>query len=129
MIVRLFVLLAVALGCGALVWARSRWQRGGAAAGTVVPAGLVPAGQASWLVLTTPYCASCGPVVERLEARGELPVVVLDVGDRPDVSRALDVRQAPTVLRVAADGRVLERRTGARAAAEPSSGSGALADS
>ncbi|OWY63346.1 hypothetical protein B7486_53615 [cyanobacterium TDX16] len=110
---RLIILLALAAGCGVLVWTRARWQQGGVAAGGVVPAGLVPAGQTSWLVLTTPWCASCGPVVERLEADGELPVVVVDVAERPDVSRALDLRQAPTVLRVGPEGEVLERRNGA----------------
>jgi hypothetical protein len=114
---RLLVLVLLGAGCGALVWARARWQRGGTATGTVVPAGLVPEGEPAWLVLTTPYCASCGPVIERLEADGELPVVVVDVADRPDVSRALDVRQAPTVLRIGADGQVLERRAGAGAGA------------
>jgi hypothetical protein len=110
---RLIVLLALAAGCGVLMWARARWQQGGIAAGTVVPAGLVTPGQTSWLVLTTPWCASCGPVVERLEAIGELPVVVVDVAERPEVSRALDLRQAPTVLRVGPGGEVLERRNGA----------------
>jgi hypothetical protein len=114
---RLLVLVAVAAGCGVLLWARARWQRGGVAEGTQVPAGVVPAGQASWLVLTTPFCATCGPVVERLEAEGELPVVVVDVAERPDVGTALDVRQAPTVLRIGAAGEVLERRSGAGAAA------------
>lgn len=117
MTARLLVLLALAVGCGALVLVRARWMQGGVGAGSRIPDGLVPAGQASWLVLTTPWCASCGPVVERLEAQGELPVVVLDVAERPDVSRALDLRQAPTVLRVGPDGEVLERRTGASAGA------------
>jgi hypothetical protein len=110
---RLLVLVALASGCGVLVWVRARWQQGGITGGAVIPAGLVPAGQISWLVLTTPWCASCGPVVERLEADGELPVVVVDVAERPDVSRALDLRQAPTVLRVGPGGEVLERRNGA----------------
>jgi hypothetical protein len=83
---------------------------------------VVPAGESSWLVLTTPWCASCGPVVERLEAQGELPVVVVDVAERPDVSKALDVRQAPTVLRVGPTGEVLERRAGAGAGTTTSVG-------
>lgn len=114
MTTRLLVLVGVALACGLLLWARARWHQGGAATapGATVPAGLVPEGRASWLVLTTPWCAACRPVVERLEAEGELPVVVVDVAERPDVGRALDVRHAPTVLRVDAGGGVLERQVG-----------------
>lgn len=113
---RLLVVLALALVCVAAAWLARRWQGRGVAPGASVPAGLVPSGEPSWLVLTTPWCASCGPVIERLEAAGELPVVVVDLAERPEVSRALDVRQAPTVLKVGADGLVLERRTGAGAA-------------
>lgn len=113
MTARLLVLLLVVAGSGLLLVARARWLRGGVPTGTTVPDGVVPVGQASWLVLTTPWCASCGPVVERLEAAGELPVVVLDVAERPEVGTALDVRQAPTVLRVGDRGEVLERRAGA----------------
>ncbi len=112
MTARLLVLLLLAAGCGVLLVVRARWLRGGVAPGASVPTGVVPAGQVSWLVLTTPWCASCGPVVDRLEAAGELPVVVIDVAEQPEVGQALDVRQAPTVLRVGEQGEVLERRAG-----------------
>jgi hypothetical protein len=113
---RVVIVVALVLVSAAVAWAAGRWQTRGGVPGAVVPQGLVPAGESSWLVLTTPWCASCGPVIERLQAAGELPVVVVDLAERPDISRALDVRQAPTVLRVGADGAVLERRAGAGAA-------------
>ena len=41
------ILLALAVGCGALVLVRARWMQGGVGAGARIPDGLVPAGQAS----------------------------------------------------------------------------------
>lgn len=112
---RLLVLAGVALAVALVAWAASRWQRRPIAV-AVVPDALVP-DSPSWLVLTTPWCASCGPVVDRLEAVGSLPVVVVDLAERPEVSRVLDVRQAPTVLRVEPDGAITERAAGPAALA------------
>ncbi len=67
----------------------------------------------TWVVFTTPYCAACGPVIERITALdGTARLVVIDVGDRPDLARRHDVRAAPTVLLADATGAVRARLVG-----------------
>jgi len=68
---------------------------------------------ATWVVFTTPYCATCGPVKERiarLDPTADL--VTVDVGERPDLADLYRVRTAPTVLFAAANGRVQARFVG-----------------
>lgn len=68
----------------------------------------------TWLVFTTPYCATCGPVIDRLGTFDpEAAVVVVDVADRPDLAHAHHIRTAPTTLLATRDGTVLARLTGA----------------
>lgn len=77
-----------------------------------LPARLVD-GEATWVVFTTPYCASCGPVVERLQGHG--PVVTVDATREPDLADAFRIRSAPTVLLADAAGEVQGRFVGAAA--------------
>jgi hypothetical protein len=58
-----------------------------------------------------PLCTDCRTVIGRLEA-GSRPVVSVDVRDRPDLARKYGVALVPTVVRVAADGRVLQQVAG-----------------
>jgi hypothetical protein len=58
-----------------------------------------------------PLCTDCRTVIGELEA-GSRPVVSVDVRDRPDLARKYGVALVPTVMRVAADGRVLQQVAG-----------------
>jgi len=70
----------------------------------------------TWVVFTTPYCASCGPVTESLRAADPTArVVTVDATAEPDLAEAYRVRSAPTVLLASADGTVRERLVGAAA--------------
>jgi hypothetical protein len=55
-----------------------------------------------------PLCAECVQWQERLRARGE-PMVTIDVRERPELAHKYGIAIVPTVVAVAADGRVLER--------------------
>jgi hypothetical protein len=70
-------------------------------------------GERTWVVFTTPYCATCGPVTARI-ARFDpgARLLTIDVSDRPDLARRHDVRAAPTVLLAEADGTVRARFVG-----------------
>lgn len=83
-----------------------------------VPASLVGPGR-TWLVFSTRYCASCGPVAAALEERFPADTVrLLRVEEFPTLADDLAVRTAPTVMEVAADGVVLRTLAGAAAASE-----------
>ena len=58
-----------------------------------------------------PLCTDCRTVLGDLEAGPERWVSV-DVRDRPDLARKYGVALVPTVVRVAADGRVLQQMAG-----------------
>ena len=100
-------------------WAHRAWRRRLASdQGPLpsLPSWLVGGTDRTWVVFTTPYCASCGPVTERLRrADPDAAVVTLDAGSHPDLARAFHVRAAPTVLLADATGRVLSRLMGAPA--------------
>jgi hypothetical protein len=55
-----------------------------------------------------PLCSECREWEERLGSE-PLPLLKLDVRDRPDLARKYGVAVVPTVLRVAPDGGVLQR--------------------
>lgn len=70
-------------------------------------------GNATWVVFTSEFCATCGPVKERIRRLDPTADVIdVDVADRPDLARSYRVRTAPTVLFVAANGRVHARFVG-----------------
>jgi hypothetical protein len=58
-----------------------------------------------------PLCTDCRTVEADLAA-GPHPFVSVDVRDRPDLARKYGVALVPTVVRVAADGRVLQQVAG-----------------
>ena len=70
----------------------------------------------TWVVFTTPYCASCRPVAARLrEADPEARVVTVDAAGDPGLAGAFAVRSTPTVLLADAAGQVQARLVGAEA--------------
>lgn len=58
-----------------------------------------------------PLCTDCRTVIGELAA-GSAPWVSVDVRDRPDLARKYGVALVPTVLRVTADGRVVQQVAG-----------------
>ena len=72
--------------------------------------GSLPAGELM-VAFSHPLCTDCRTVIGRLEA-GSRPVVSVDVRDRPDLARKYGVALVPTVVRIAADGRVLQQVAG-----------------
>lgn len=70
-----------------------------------------PSGAAAdkvFVEFTHPLCSECQEWERRLADEPE-PLVKLDVRERPDLARKYGIAVVPTVLAVAADGRVLER--------------------
>ncbi|HYF47511.1 MAG TPA: thioredoxin family protein [Acidimicrobiales bacterium] len=119
MILRLLV-VAVLLGIVlALAWAHraaGRRDRSRPSPTAVLPDDLRGGPTPTWVVFTTPYCATCGPVEDSLRAADPgARVVRVDATDRPDLAAQFDVRRAPTVVGADADGRVHVRLVGADA--------------
>lgn len=84
--------------------------------GTRVPAELRKGADRTWVVFTTPYCAGCGPVEERLRSSDPgARVVRVDATRDPLLAEAFAVRSAPTAVLADADGRVQARLVGAEA--------------
>jgi hypothetical protein len=74
---------------------------------------------ATWVVFTTPTCVTCGPVLHHLRSSEHgATVTAIDATERPDLSDALAVRAAPTVLRAGRDGVVDLRLAGPAAASQ-----------
>ena len=85
-------------------------------AGVVLPARLTTGSERTWVVFTTPWCATCDPVVERLRvADPDGRVLKLDATVERTLADSLGIRSAPTT--VLADGRgvVLAQLVGAAA--------------
>lgn len=119
--IRLVVVL-VALAMVAVVWLLHRRRLREAQRvhdGERLPAELLDgSGQRTWVLVTTPRCAACGPVAEqvrRFDPEGRL--VTVDAAVRPDLARALRIHAAPTVLLAGPSGLVHHRLAGAAAVA------------
>ena len=69
------------------------------------------AGDELVVAFSHPLCTECRTVLGELEAGSERWVSV-DVRDRPDLARKYGVALVPTLVRVAADGRVLHQFAG-----------------
>ncbi|MDP9442386.1 MAG: thioredoxin family protein [Actinomycetota bacterium] len=81
-----------------------------------VPVALLDGAQRTWLVFTSPYCASCGPVKDHLaDADPAARLVTVDVTREPHLAEAFHVRSAPTVLLADEAGEVQARLVGAQA--------------
>ena len=82
----------------------------------VVPDALRNGAERTWVVFTSPYCASCRPVEDQLrEADPDARVVKVDATREPHLAAAFHVRTAPTVVLADAAGRVRQRLVGADA--------------
>src|SRR5205085_11399757 len=81
-----------------------------------VPAALLDGAARTWVVFTTPFCASCGPVEQRLrQSDPDARVVKVDATRQPALADAFHVRSAPTVLLADHEGTVQARLVGASA--------------
>ena len=84
-----------------------------------MPASLWEGSERTWVVFTSPFCATCGPVSERLqESDPGARVVKVDATREPHLADAFSVRSAPTVLLADGQGRVQARLVGAEAVEE-----------
>ncbi|MGH9243944.1 MAG: thioredoxin family protein [Acidimicrobiales bacterium] len=78
-----------------------------------VPRTLLDGAPRTWVVFTTPYCASCGPLTELLRRSDtDARVVTIDATAEPSLARDLAVRAAPTTLLADAEGVVRARFVG-----------------
>jgi hypothetical protein len=82
----------------------------------LVPDSLRAGAERTWVLFTSPYCATCGPVEERLRASDPgARVVRVDATREPLLAKAFHVRSAPTAVLADADGRVQARLVGSQA--------------
>lgn len=117
---KLLIVTAIVLG---LVVAKrmyvqwqARLQQGPAGPSPRVPTELLDGSDRTWVVFTTPYCASCGPVKDQLAADDPgARVVTVDATREPHLADRFEVRSAPTVLLADALGEVQARLVGAPA--------------
>src|SRR5947209_7767120 len=116
--------IVVALGAG-FVLARiayRRWRaRVHADDGPVprVPDRLLVDGGTTWIVFTTPFCATCTPVCRLIgEADPGTPLTTVDATEQPELAGAFRIRRVPTVLLAAGDGTVQTRLVGPEAVSE-----------
>jgi thiol-disulfide isomerase/thioredoxin len=117
-VVVILVLFAVALA--ARLYRRWRLRvQGHRPDHPTVPASLLDGAERTWVVFTSPYCATCGPVADRLQASDPgSRVVKVDATREPLLADAFSIRSAPTVLLADGDGRVQARLVGAEAVEE-----------
>lgn len=84
-----------------------------------VPEALRAGAERTWVIFTSPFCASCGPVADRLQASDPgARVVKVDATREPLLADAFSVRSAPTAILADGEGRVRARLVGAEAVAE-----------
>jgi len=82
----------------------------------LVPVALRKDAARTWVVFTTTYCATCGPVEESLRASDPgARIVRVDATREPLLAQAFKVRSAPTAVLADADGEVQVRLVGAEA--------------
>ena len=115
------LLVAVVLAFFVLLVARRvrQWQaevRTEQPATPLVPLSIRAGAERTWLIFTTPMCATCGPIEDRLRAtEPDANVVRIDALEQPQLSHAFKVRSAPTMLLADGEGRVQARLVGAEA--------------
>lgn len=81
-----------------------------------VPESILAGAARTWVVFTSPYCATCGPVEARIRASDpEARVVKIDATREPHLAGAFAIRSAPTVLLADGAGNVTARLVGAEA--------------
>ena len=81
-----------------------------------VPTVFVAGAPRTWLVFTTPWCASCQPVADLLrQCDPEARVVKVDATQERELAGTFAVRSAPTALLADPEGRVQARLVGVQA--------------
>lgn len=70
--------------------------------------GAIDGAPRAYVEFTHPLCAECREWERRLAGEPE-PLIAVDVRERPDLARKYGIAIVPTVVSVAADGRILER--------------------
>ena len=109
------IVLALIVGRRMYVAWQARLQRPHAPTRRL-PAELLDGAERTWVVFTTPFCASCGPVKELLaEEDPSARIVTVDATREPHLADAFAVRSAPTVLLADRIGEVQARLVGAPA--------------
>jgi hypothetical protein len=84
-----------------------------------LPAALRAPATATWVIFTTPLCASCDAVEAQLRAAHPADAVLkVDATREPALAERYRVRRAPTVVHADPSGRVIERLVGAEAVRE-----------
>ncbi len=79
-----------------------------------VPDVLRAGAERTWVVFSTPFCATCGPVADRLrKSDPSARVVTVDATVEPALAEAFSVRSSPTVVLADGRGRVTARLVGA----------------
>ena len=82
----------------------------------LVPDALRAGAERTWVIFTSPYCASCGPAEDRLRATDPgARVVRVDATREPLLAKAFGVRSAPTAVLADGAGRVQARLVGSEA--------------
>jgi len=83
-----------------------------------IPETLLAGASRTWVLFTSPYCATCGPVEARLRASDPgARVVKIDATREPHLAAAFSIRSAPTALLADGLGNVTNRLVGAEAVA------------
>ena len=118
--IRLLIVLGVVLVVVAATVVHRRRSASDAARGSTglaaLPAELVAGAPATWIIFTTPYCASCSAVEADLaEAFPHHEVRRIDATERVDLADRYEVRRAPTTLLADEHGTVLQRLVGPEA--------------
>lgn len=91
----------------------------------LVPASLRAGAERTWIVFTTPFCATCGPVEAQLRASDPgARVVKVDATREPHLAQAFSIRSSPTVLLADGGGNVTARLVGAEAVRDYVAGGG-----
>jgi thiol-disulfide isomerase/thioredoxin len=82
----------------------------------LIPTSLRAGAHRTWVIFTSPYCATCDPVEARLRASDPgARVVKVDATRETELADAFSIRSAPTVLLADSDGHVTARLVGAGA--------------
>jgi hypothetical protein len=124
---RLVLVLALLAALAVARWLYRRWVqdvRSDAAPVPRLPAEIVAGADRTWVLFTTPWCATCAVVEDELRAREPgSRVVKVDATRDLALADAFRVRAAPTVLLADGRGDVQARLVGVEAvrayAAEP----------
>jgi len=108
----------ICVGCEVYLWLRLAVARRGSAGSGLRLADLTGDSEQTWVVFTTPYCATCGPVIDKLTAAttvapgADVTVVTVDATEHPDLAGALRIKAAPTAVLADATGHVMQRLVG-----------------